>query len=245
MTEKLSSLTDRELEQPEFFSESEHINACWHEPAAYEIEVGKAVLCGRESVSGDSSVQFTDGLGGVYFLIADGMGSGNRAALESSMACSLISKLIRAGADGATALRIVNSLLISKSTDEVFTTADMLRIDLFTGKADFFKAGAAQSFVQTGGTVSAVENSAFPLGIIPTAEPKPFSIRLSDGDSAAIFSDGIPETSFPKLRELLLSDGYSPSRCADAVIELDRPEKGVFNDFSDDRTIIVLKLHKL
>ena len=245
VTEKLSALTDRELEQPEFFSEAEHIHACWHEPAAFEIEVGKAVLCGRESVSGDSSVQFTDGLGGVYFLIADGMGSGSRAALESSMACSLISKLIRAGSDGATALRLVNALLISKSTDEVFTTADMLRIDLFTGKADFFKAGAAQSFVRTGGTVSTVENSAFPLGIIPTAEPKPFSIRLSDGDSAALFSDGIPETSFPKLRELLLSDGYSPSRCADTVIELDRPEKGVFNDFSDDRTIIVLKLHKL
>ena len=70
-------------------------------------------------------------------------------------------------------------------------------------------------------------------------------MRLSDGDSAAIFSDGIPETSFPKLRELLLSDGYSALRCADTVIELDRPEKGTFNELSDDRTIIVLKLHKL
>ena len=245
VTEKLSVLTDRELEPPEFFSDAEHIHACWHEPAPYEIEVGKAVLCGRESVSGDNSVRFTDGLGGVYFLIADGMGSGNRAALESSMACSIVSKLIRAGADGVTALRLVNSLLISKSTDEVFTTADMLRVDLFTGKADFYKAGAAQSFVRTGGTVSTVENSALPLGIIPSAEFTPFSVRLSDGDSAAIFSDGIPETSFPKLRELLLSDGYSPSRCADTVIELDKPQKGVFNDFSDDRTIIVLKLHKL
>lgn len=245
VTQKLSVLTDRELDPPEFFSESEHIHACWHEPAPFEIEVGKAVLCGRESVSGDSSVRFTDGFGGVYFLIADGMGSGNRAALESSMACSLVSKLIRAGSDGVTALRLVNSLLISKSTDEVFTTADMLRIDLFTGKADFFKAGAAQSFVRTGGTVSTVENTALPLGIIPSTELKPFSVRLSDGDSAAIFSDGIPEKSFPKLRELLLSDGYSPSRCADAIIELDKPENGVFNDFSDDRTIIVLKLHKL
>lgn len=245
LTDKLSALTDRELDPPEFFSEAEHIHACWHEPAAFEIEVGKAVLCGRESVSGDSSVQFTDGFGGVYFLIADGMGSGSRAALESSMACSLVSKLIRAGSDGVTALRLVNALLISKSADEVFTTADMLRVDLFTGKADFFKAGAAQSFVRTGGTVSAVENSALPLGIIPSMELKPISVRLSDGDSAAIFSDGIPETSFPKLRELLLSDGYSPSRCADTVIELDKPEKGVFNDFSDDRTIIVLKLHKL
>lgn len=245
VTEKLSSLTDRELEPPEFFSEAEHIHACWHEPPLFELEVGKAVLCGRESVSGDSSVQFTDGFGSMYFLIADGMGSGNRAALESSMACSLVSKLIRAGSDGKTALRLVNSLLISKSTDEVFTTADMLRIDLFTGKAEFYKAGAAQSFVRTGGTVSMVENSALPLGIIPSTGLEPFSVRLSDGDSAAIFSDGIPETSFPKLRELLLSDGYSASRCADTVIELDRPEKGTLNELSDDRTIIVLKLHKL
>lgn len=245
VTEKLSSLTDRELDQPEFFSEGEHIHACWHEPAAFEIEVGKAELCGRENISGDCSAQFSDGLGGVYFIIADGMGSGSRAALESSMACSIISKLIRAGADGSTALRLVNSLLISKSTDEVFTTADLLRIDLFTGKAEFLKAGAAQSFVRTGGTVSTVENSALPLGIIPSTAPEPFSVRLSDGDCTALFSDGIPETSFPKLRELLLSDGYSPSRCADTIIELDRSPRNVRNDISDDRTIIVLKLHKL
>lgn len=244
VTEKLSSLIDRELEPPEFYSEGELIHACWHEPTVFDIEVGKAVLCGRESVSGDSSIQFTDGFGRVYFLIADGMGSGNRAALESSMACSLTAKLIRAGADGATALQLVNALLISKSTDEVFTTADMLSIDLFTGKADFFKAGAAQSFVRTGGTVSTVENSALPLGIIASTGLKPFSVRLTDGDCAAVFSDGIPETSFPKLRELLLSDGYSASRCADTVIELDRPENGALNALSDDRTIFVIKLHK-
>lgn len=245
VTEKLSSLTDRELEPPEFFGESGHVHACWHEPTVFEAQVGKATLCGRESVSGDSSIQFSDGFGNVYFIIADGMGSGNRAALESSMACSLISKLIRAGSDETTALQMVNALLISKSTDEVFTTADILKVNLFTGKADFFKAGAAQSFVKTGGTVSSVESSALPLGIIPGAEIKPVTLRLSDGDCAALFSDGIPETSFPKLRELLLSDGYSPSRCADAVIELEKPEKAAYDNFSDDRTIIVLKLHKL
>lgn len=245
VTEKLSAVTDRELEPPEFFGESGHVHACWHEPTAFEAEVGKATLCGRENVSGDSSMQFSDGFGCVYFVIADGMGSGNRAALESSMACSLLSKLIRAGSDTSTALQMVNSLLISKSTDEVFTTADILKLDLFNGKAEFFKAGAAQSFVKTGGTVNSVESSALPLGIIPGAEIKPVTLRLSDGDCATLFSDGIPEQSFPKLRELLLSDGYSPSRCADAVIELDRSDKGSYDNFSDDRTIIVIKLHKL
>ena len=238
-------LADRELEPPEFFGDRGQVHACWHEPTVYEAEVGKATLCGRESVSGDSSMQFSDGFGNSYFIIADGMGSGNRAALESSMACSLLSKLIRAGSDVSTALQMVNTLLISKSTDEVFTTADILKLNLFTGKADFFKAGAAQSFVKTGGTVNTVESTALPLGIIPGAKISPVTLRLSDGDCTALISDGIPEQSYPKLRELLLSDGYSPSRCADAVIEADKPDKALYNNFSDDRTIIVLKLHKL
>lgn len=242
ITEKLTDLTDRELDAPEFFPSGEFTRVCWHEEAPFAAEVGKAVLCGRESVSGDSSAVFSDGFGVSYFIIADGMGSGSRAAIESSMACSLISRLIKAGADELTALRTVNTMLISKSADEVFTTVDMLKIDLFSGKAEFFKAGAADSFVRTGGAVRSIGNDELPLGIIPLDEPKPISVRLSDGDCAAIFSDGIPEENLPRLRELMLSDGYSPSRCADTVVELNHSEN---DPFADDRTIIVVKLHKL
>lgn len=238
LTEKLSALTDRDLEEPEFFSEDGTVHACWHEPYVFEVETGKAVMCGRENVSGDSCMHFSDGFGSVYFIIADGMGSGNRASVESSMACSLLSRLIRAGAGENSALRLVNSLLSAKSSDEVFTTVDMLKIDLFSGKASFYKAGAAKSFVKTGGSVSSVECTSFPLGIFPDINVKPVTLRLSDGDSVALFSDGIPESCYPKLRELLLSDGYSTSRCADTVIELDNDDI-----FPDDRTIFVLKLH--
>ncbi len=240
LTKRLSALTDRDLEEPEFFCEDGTIHACWHEPYTFEAVVGKAVMCGRENVSGDSSIRFSDGLGAVYFIIADGMGSGKRASLESSMACSLLSRLIRAGAGEKSALRLVNSLLSAKASDEVFTTADILKINLFTGKASFYKAGAAKSFVKTGGAVSSVESSALPLGIFSDIDIDPVTLRLSDGDSVAIFSDGIPESCYPKLRELLLSDGYSPSRCADTVIELEKDDI-----FPDDRTIFVLKLHKL
>lgn len=240
LTEKLSALTDRDLEEPEFFSEDCTVHACWHEAYTFNAETGKAIMCGREKISGDSCIQFSDGLGSVYFIIADGMGSGNRASVESSMACSLLSRLIRAGAGEGSALRLVNSLLSTKASDEVFTTVDMLKINLFSGKASFYKAGAVKSFVKTGGSVSSVECTSFPLGIFPDIDVKPVTLRLSDGASVALFSDGIPESCYPKLRELLLSDGYSPSRCADTIIELDKDEL-----FPDDRTIFVLKLHKL
>lgn len=242
MTDRLSSMTDRELDKPEVFSEDGFMRICWHEFPAFRTETGKAVLSGREEVSGDSSAEFSDGFGCVYYLIADGMGSGSRAALESGMAASLLSKLIRSGTGVEAALKTVNLILLSKSDDEIFTTADLLRINLFSGRADIFKAGAAKSFIRTGGTVKTAESASFPLGIMPRIRPEQRTLRLSDGDCAVMFSDGISEDSFPRLRELILSDGYSPQRCADAMIDYD---KNIENAPSDDRTVIVVKLHKI
>lgn len=242
MTDRLSSMTDRELDKPEVFSEDGFMRICWHEFPIFRTETGKAVLCGREEVSGDSFAEFSDGFGCIYYLIADGMGSGGRAALESGMAASLLSKLIRSGTGVEAALKTVNLILLSKSEDEIFTTADLLRINLFSGRADIFKAGAAKSFIRTGGTVKTAESASFPLGIMPRIRPEQRTLRLSDGDCAVMFSDGIGESSFPKLRELILSDGYSPQRCADAIIDYDKNGE---NTPSDDRTVLVVKLHKI
>lgn len=241
LTQKLSSMTDRELEKPIIFNEEGFIRICWHEFPCFKTETGKSVLNGREETSGDCSAEFYDGEGNAYFLISDGMGSGNRAALESNMTAAILARLIRSGTGAEAALKIVNTILISKSEDEIFATADLLKINLFSGRIDIFKAGAAPSFIKTGGTVKTVESRTFPLGIMPHIQTERRTLRLSDGECAVILSDGISEESYPKLRELMLSDGYSPQRCADAIIENDKCCKKMS---SDDRTVLVVKLHK-
>lgn len=242
VTSQLSRITDRDIEPPVVFTEDGVTRIRWHDAPAFILETGKAVLCGEDEVSGDCAVTFPDGMGNIYYIISDGMGSGSRAALESGMAVSILSRLIKSGLGAAEAIKAVNLILLSKSSDEVFATVDLMCINLFTGRTDMFKLGAAPTLVRTGGSVKSIESRTLPAGIIDPAETDKRTLHLSDGDCAVMFSDGINDDSFPKIRELMLSDGYSPQRCADSVIEYDKSrEKG----HSDDRTIFVVKLHKI
>jgi stage II sporulation protein E len=241
LTEKISNTCNRELDKPAVQNEDDAIRISWHEYTLFYAETGRAEMCGSEDVSGDNFTSFEDGSGNLYFIISDGMGSGRRAALESNMASSLLSKLIRSGTDIKASFKLVNQILISKSDDEIFTTVDMLKINLFSGKADFYKAGAECSFVKSGGMIKKVESESLPLGIMSGLQINHNSMRLTDGDTVVMFSDGTGEESFPYLRELMLSDGYSPQRCADSIIEYDKNN----NPRMDDRTVITVKLHRM
>lgn len=242
LTEKLSEVTDRQLDKPQCFAKGGIMRIRWHEPAVFAADTGKSVKNGREDVSGDSSAYFEDGFGSVYYIISDGMGSGQRAALESGMTVSILTNLIKAGMGVGAAVKNANLLLSAKSGEEIFATADIMRINLFTGRTDLYKLGAAQTLFRTGGAVKAVESRTLPLGIIIPAEPEQRTLHLSDGDAAVMFSDGIREESFPRVRELMLSDGYSPQRCADGIIEYcGENEKCP----PDDKTVFVVRLHKI
>ncbi len=55
-------------------------------------------------------------------LISDGMGCGGRAAVDGAMASNLMSKLLKAGFGIDCSLKIVNSAMLFKSTDESLAT---------------------------------------------------------------------------------------------------------------------------
>ena len=241
LTARLIAMTDRELEPPDIFRNDKLIRLRWHEPPVYALDTGKAVMNGREEVSGDSSASFSDGLGSEYFIISDGMGSGKRAALESSITVSILKKLIRSGMGISAAVRMANLMLLSKSGEEIFSTVDILCINVFTGRADMVKLGAPQSLFKTGGSVKAIESRTLPVGIISPAEFEKRTIHLSDGDCAVMFSDGIIEEDLPAVRELMLSEGYSPQRCADAIVDRKNGELPP----ADDKTVFVVRLHKI
>ena len=242
VSESVSRMTDHDLDTPVIYSENGLTAVRWHDMPVYHAEAEKAVSSGSEDVSGDRCASFCDGFGRVYHIISDGMGSGGRAALESSMTISVITRLIRAGISPSAAVQTANLIMLSKSCDEVFSTIDLLCIDLFTGRTDIIKMGAAPTFIRTGGVVKSVESRNLPAGLLSRAEAEKRTLYLSGGDTAVMFSDGISESSYPKIRELMLSDGYSPSRCADAIIEYDRSLQKIH---PDDRNVIVVKIHKL
>lgn len=64
------------------------------------------------------------------------------------------------------ALKIVNSALLLKSGEETLATADVAAVDLFTGRAEFYKAGAAPTFLVKNGRAGYVQSDSLPAGIL-------------------------------------------------------------------------------
>lgn len=245
LTERLCELTDRELDKPVAVTVNGFTHLRFHEIPVYEAEIGHASANGRDQTSGDSDGIFRDGLGNVCVLLSDGMGSGVKAAVESRMTVSVMTRMIRAGLGADAAVRLINSLLITKSPDEIFATIDFMKINLFTGKIEIVKLGAAQTFLKTNGTVKTVESRTTPVGIVSSSDIDRRFAQLSDGDEAVMITDGISESCFPRVRELMLSLGVTAQDCAERIIA--EAEKRGEDDLSgqDDKTVYVVKIRKI
>jgi len=146
--------------------------------------------CQGYRMCGDACQFFTDRRSVAHLVLSDGMGSGTAAAVDSNMTVSLISKLIDAGVDYTAALKIVNSALLVKSGEESLSTIDITAINLYTGQARFYKAGAAPTFVRRGKRTGLVESTSLPAGILTAVEFEQSSVKLSDGDLVVMVSDG-------------------------------------------------------
>ena len=156
----------------------------------------KAEFCKRsaaaagENLCGDTVEAFADGKGRFFCVLSDGMGTGREAALDSVMTCSLFSRLLKAGFAPGTALQAVNCAMMVKHGEETLATLDLLALDLYTGQADFYKAGGAVSVVQKGGRTAVVEQASLPLGIMRETQFAHTGIVLSAGDTVLMLSDG-------------------------------------------------------
>ena len=162
--------------------------ACFTAPAA-----GTQITCSSSSVSGDSYECFNDGRGRQILVISDGMGTGARAAVDGAMASGLLARLIKAGFGFDCALKVVNSSLLVKSSDESLATLDIACIDLFTGQVDFLKAGAPASFIRKNGKAHRLENASLPAGILQEVSFARNSAMLGAGDIVLMASDGALE----------------------------------------------------
>lgn len=174
-------------------------------------------------------------------LLSDGMGTGSSAALDSTMAVSLMEKLLSGGFSFESAVKIVNSSLIMKSTDESMATMDGLCVNLYTGEADFYKAGAAISFVRSDREIFIVEESSLPLGILREVSFVRDSIRLRSGDIVLLVSDGITSGDCGWINDELLS--WSTNNMDDLaghIVQLAALRQDRFN--GDDLTAVAVKI---
>ena len=144
----------RTLEVPQVLSCKGMTTLLFSERPALRAVFGAASAAARGEVSGDAVQQFCSPTA-AQMILCDGMGTGRPAAVDGNLAAELTARLLKAGFTAELAARLVNVALALKSEDESGATLDLISVDLYTGTARLFKAGAAPGFLVHGGRVRA------------------------------------------------------------------------------------------
>lgn len=177
------------------------------ERPAYTLEAYGASLCAENSgETGDTSAVFSDGTGISYVILSDGMGSGRAAAIESRMVVAMFKKLISSGVNYPSAIKLINSIMLTKSEEEAFATLDAVRIDLDTCGFTIIKSGASATLVRHRGQVMKISSPTFPIGVIEETNAFAHSYDFEENDIIIMFSDGINENEYQFIKELLLGN---------------------------------------
>ena len=239
----MSNAATKLFDLPSITTINQKTKIAFFEKANYTIDFSVQQSCFAENqICGDSYEYFTDSRGYAYLLLSDGMGKGKRAAIDSVMTCSLMAKLIKAGFGIESAIKLINSSLLVKSTDESLSTIDMAKIDLYTGKVEFLKAGATTSFLDISGDIKKIESDSLPIGIIQDIKCDRKLITMKDSDILVLVSDGATATGEGYIVDEIKRSCHKSAK--DISVKICHEAKQRMTDHQDDITVIVAKLQK-
>lgn len=202
-----------------------------------------AVKSGQE-VSGDSAMYFRSETGVLYIILSDGMGSGPDALEESRNVAGLLESFLKAGVEPEVAMRTLNSALSLKTgADGAFATLDLMQLDMFTGRAAFYKLGAAPTYIKRASKVSRITASALPPGTgFGSVSADVTRLTLAPGDFIIMASDGLTEKGSDAwlMEKISQYDEKSPRQLASRLLSEASGDKGP----GDDITVFIIRLEE-
>ncbi len=202
----------------------------------------------KERVSGDSYVCCQEEEGQFVLCLSDGMGSGMEASKESGMVVELLEQFLESGFTNEAAAKLVNSAVILKRQDDMFSTMDLCTIDLYTGVCGFLKAGAAATFIKRDQWVEAIASTSMALGITDQIDLEVTSRKLYHGDVLIMVTDGVLdalplEKEEETMKEIILQvHSQSPREIGRGI--LDRVLSYCDHGARDDMTVLVAGIWK-
>lgn len=242
LAKDISSICGRCFDTPLVTEAGTQKRIVLNEVPLYDVEVGVYQHVFNDGkLCGDCVNSFTNGFGEFIAVISDGMGTGGRAAVDSNMTVSILTKLLKAGLSENCALQVVNSALMVKSEDESLSTVDLTKIDLFTGKAYVNKAGAPLTYIKKGSHIMKKTATSLPIGILGDVKFSKEKVRLGESDLIVMISDGAI-TNDDKFIENILrkSDDLNCKEIAQTIVKTAIKSRNDGHD--DDITAVVLRL---
>ena len=215
-----------------------------NEHADIDIDIGvEQISASGSSMCGDAYKYFFDGRGHFIMVLSDGMGTGGRAAVDGAMASGLMSRLIKAGFGYDCSLKILNSSMLFKSTDESLATVDIASIDLYTGQTELYKAGAAPTIIRRSGKTGKAESTSLPAGILREIGFDKATLKCKKGDIVVLMSDGATGNGTDWIRAEI--EGWQDGTAQELAQRICECAKRRRNDnHEDDITVMAAILNK-
>ena len=180
--------------QSPYFVEHEYQSFTFIQEPAYCVLSGQATAVkDGEEISGDSILVSDRVDGHVYFMMADGVGSGETAGKHSEKVLEFMEKFLLAGYSKETAIQVLNGLLLQDGEEAAMSTLDMCDLNLYKGVCEFNKIGAAASYHKRDYLVEKIWIENLPLGAFQTIDLDVVRRRLEEGDYVIMVTDGILE----------------------------------------------------
>ncbi len=217
------------------------------EEETYKVITGVARISKNEKyVSGDNYTFINTGDGKYIAALSDGMGTGHKACMQSKATVNLIEQFMESGFDKDTTVKLINSILVLRSTDDSFATIDISVVDLYEGEVEFCKVGAAPTFIKRDDYVDTVRAASLPAGILSDVEVELIHKKVGNGDFLIMVSDGIVDSfknsqdSVKEVQNILQNmDSKNPQKIADDLMDeaLSRNKEPI-----DDMLVLVSKI---
>ncbi len=202
----------------------EYADYVFREDANFRAVTGVARAARADSrVSGDNfSFLYPEG-DEMIMLLSDGMGSGEAACRESERVIELLEQFLEAGFKEEAAMRLINSMLVLREDNTMFTTMDVCVLHLTTGICEFMKAGAAATYILRGDWMEGIHSTTLPAGVLSGVTCDVKQKKLYDGDYVIMLSDGVLEGEDGGeefLRNALAEvEGGDPQELANRILE--------------------------
>ena len=195
------------------------------------------------TISGDNFSYSENNDGHALLMLSDGMGSGSNACKESELVLELMEQFVEAGFSKETALRMLGVACVLSDQEDTYSTVDVCDLDLYEGKCQFYKVGAAATFIKRGEAAECIPGGSLPVGADISASIVAAETMVGDGDFVVMITDGVledmhvlsPEDTICEILETIQE--YNPTKLANQLLERVLVFTG--DEAKDDMTILV------
>jgi len=176
------------------------------------------------------------------FTVADGMGSGTKAARQSVKAVRVMENLAKNGLEQEDILRVLNRNLL-ESAEESVLGVDVASVDLKNGVCDLYKAGAAPTYVLRNGIAYEIGSETLPVGMLEEVDLKHERCTLADKDYLILISDGVLGKDKKWLMEYLNRVPY-PKDCVSLAEGILKEAKKSGRNRIDDVSVLAVQIER-